>query len=78
MMRVLIFDPNGRIDCLYTEVIDLRLLGKLEIRRATDIGFNVTEQKWEVKRAGTGEPLFSHESRETCLRWEQENLRPGS
>jgi hypothetical protein len=70
------FDPCGQVDCLYTEAIDLRALGKLEITRATDIRFNETSQQWEVHDAETDTVIFSHISRTECLAWENQNLQP--
>lgn len=78
MKSTLRFHPGGRVDCLYTEAIDLRELGRLQVFRATDIRFNETFQQWEVREALTGNQLFSHLSRSECLRWEQENLQPKS
>ncbi len=77
MSQTLRFDPGGRIGCLYTEAIDLRALGRLEIFRATDIRFNPTTQQWDVHDAGTGRRLHSDPSRNECLRWEQLNLQAG-
>lgn len=76
MSHVLRFDTTGLIGCLYTEAIDLRSLGKLQITRATNIAFNVRTQEWETKDLSTGEALFSHPSREACIRWEHEHLQP--
>ncbi len=76
MKSTLRFHPGGRVDCLYTEAIDLRALGRLQVFRATDIRFNETTQQWDVREAGTGTALFSHPSRAECLRWEQDNLQP--
>jgi hypothetical protein len=70
------FTPGGRIDCLFTEVIDLRALGRLQVVRATDIRFNAHTQQWDVHTADTGQVLFSHPSRTECLHWEQTNLQP--
>ena len=70
------FDSRGQIDCLYTEAIDLRSLGKLEITRATDIRFNQASQQWEVHEAETDVVIFSHTSRSECLAWENQNLQP--
>ena len=76
MTSVLRFDSKGEIGCLYTEAIDLRSLGKLEVTRATDIVFNDATQEWETKSAATGEVLFADPSRAACLAWEQESLMP--
>ena len=76
MTTSLRFNPGGRIDCLYTEAINLRALGRLHVVRATDIRFNITTQQWDVHAADTGQVLFSHPSRTECLRWEHTNLQP--
>ena len=76
MSQTLRFTPGGHIDCLYTEAIDLRALGRLQVVRATDIRFNPGTQQWDVHAAATGQVLFSHPSRADCLRWEQQNLQP--
>ena len=69
---------GGTVECLYTEAIDLRLLGKLQITRATDIRFNGPTQQWQVHDAGTDRVLFSNPSRDECLAWENQNLQPRS
>jgi hypothetical protein len=76
MSHTLRFTPGGRIDCLYTEAVDLRVLGRLQVVRATDIRFNPAAQQWDVHDAGTHEVLFSHTSRTECLAWEHQNLQP--
>jgi hypothetical protein len=78
MKSTLRFHPGGSIDCLYTEAIDLRALGRLHVVRATDIRFNDSSQEWDVHDADTGKALFSHTSRGECLFWEQTNLQPDS
>ncbi|MEO5915809.1 MAG: hypothetical protein ABIS50_16355 [Luteolibacter sp.] len=76
MKSTLRFTPGGSIDCLYTEAIDLRVLGRLHVVRATDIRFNDTTQEWETHHADTGEVLFSNSSRAACLQWEHDHLQP--
>lgn len=66
---------DGRVDGLYTDAIDLRCLGPLDVRRATDIRFCHHSQQWVVRDAESLKWLFSHPSREHCLQWERENLR---
>ena len=78
MSHTLRFTPGGRIDCLYTEAFDLRVLGRLHVVRATDIRFNPKSQQWDVHAADTGQVLFSHISRNECLHWEKTNLQPQS
>jgi hypothetical protein len=69
---------GGTIECLYTEAIDLQLLGPLRITRATDIRFNDPTQQWQVHDAVTDRVLFSNSSRSECLAWENQNLQPRS
>jgi hypothetical protein len=77
MKSTLRFESNGgTIECLYTEAIDLHLLGQLRITRATDIRFNNPTQHWQVHEAGTDRVLFSNPSRDECLAWELQNLQP--
>lgn len=74
MSAALIITQDGAVECLYTEAIDLSLLGPLQIRRATDIAFDNTLQRWTVRDGGNRE-LYSHCSREACLEWERDHLR---
>lgn len=69
-MSALIVTPAGNVECLYTEAIDLSVLGTLAVARATDIAFDDASQQWEVKDMG-GNALFSDGSREICLEWER-------
>ena len=71
---ILRFDPTGKVACLYTEAIDLRSLGTLEIKRLTDVRFDDESQQWEVVMSTTGEIVHCDPSREACLTWERENL----
>lgn len=71
------FNPGGQVSGFYTEAIDLHALGRLSVVRATEITFDSGTQRWEVRRAGSDAVLFSHPSRQMCLRWELENLEPG-
>lgn len=71
---VLRFDPTGKVACLYTEAIDLRALGSLEIKRLADVRFDDPSQQWEVVMADTGEIVHRDPSREACLAWEREHL----
>jgi hypothetical protein len=76
MKATLRINFGGTIDCLYTEAIDLRSLGRLEVFRATDIRFCERSQHWNVRCASTGGLLHSNPSRESCLTWERDNLAP--
>ena len=76
MSHTLRFQPGGRIDCLYTEAINLRALGRLQVYRATDIRFCERTQQWKVRCASTGKLLHTDPSREVCLAWERQHLGP--
>jgi len=76
MSHTIRFQPNGRIDCIYTEAIDLRALGRLQAYRATDIRFCERSQEWNVRCASTGELLHTNPSRGACLAWERQHLGP--
>ena len=75
MSQTLRFNPGGHIDCLYTEALDLRALGRLTVFRATDIRFCERTQLWKVRCASTGKLLHCDPSREACLAWERDNLQ---
>ena len=78
MRTTIRFDQRGGIDCLYTEAINLRVLGRLDVVRATEIAFDPEDQRWEVRDAAFGKLLFADPSRAACLAWERSNLQPGT
>jgi hypothetical protein len=78
MITTLRFDPDGSVACLYTEAVDLQLLGRLHVVRATDIRFSDVSQRWEVRCATSGRILHTDPSRAACVAWEHDNLQPGT
>jgi hypothetical protein len=87
MNHVITFHPNGHATTLYTDRIDLRQLGQLNVKRASSVEFNNATGEWEVRwlpsvnpEAGRyvpipkEPPVFTHKSREECLRWEHEQM----
>lgn len=70
------FHPTGEATTVWTDKLPLRELGTLSVRRASRIEFNAATQEWEVRwtHMPCVLPVFSHPSREECLRWEHEQL----
>jgi hypothetical protein len=68
---VITFATNGAAHCLYSELIDLRRLGALQIKRASRLEFKPRKQRWEVREHGAHRLLFSNPSRAICVAWEQ-------
>lgn len=64
---------DGWVRCLWTEAIELAALGRLQVARAAAIEFDNEKQVWGVFN-GYGQCLFSHPSRDECLRWEQQHF----
>jgi hypothetical protein len=75
MNTTISFTRDGTAQCLWTEVLPLHELGRLEIHRVTNIEFNNATQHWEVKDQ-KGKIRFFARSRSACLEWEQQNLQP--
>jgi hypothetical protein len=71
--EVLHFQPDGTGAGLYTEVIDLKQIGVLDVNRASNVEFNPDTQQWEVFDY-TGPRVFTDPSREACLRWERRHF----
>lgn len=67
----IVFKPDGLCVGLYTELINLAALGRLNIRRASRIEFDDDKQAWRV-RDMRGIALFTSPSRHKCLEWEQQ------
>ena len=66
----LLVRPAGKIQGLYTELLDLTRLGRLTLRRISRIEFNNRRQCWQVLNP-RGKRLHSATSRQACLDWEQ-------
>ena len=62
---------DGTVQGLYTEAIDLTLVGQLRIARASMIEFDNPAQLWRVFDR-RGRCIHTAVSRSKCLEWEQE------
>lgn len=67
----LLIEPSGEVIGLYTELIPLHSLGKIETRRATTVEFNESIQEWQVKEPGCDAVYYSNPTRSACLDWER-------
>jgi len=70
-VNTLTFLTTGIVTGLYSEIIDLTCLGKMKIKRATNIEFDNRLQAWRVKDM-SGFALYTSPSRQACLDWEQQ------
>lgn len=68
---IITFPPDGTAKCLYTEDIDLRQLGRLDIKRATTI--EPYRDGWKATILGEG-GFFWAPTRQQCLDWERQYL----
>jgi hypothetical protein len=65
--------PDGTVQCLWTEALPLRELGRLKLQRACSIEFDNPAQTWRVFDR-RGRCVYCSPSRETCLAWERQYL----
>jgi hypothetical protein len=77
MTASFVFTPDGIVHGLYTEAIDLARIGRLTVKRASQIEFNGKNQCWEVQTLG-GRMIFSAPTRQQCLDWEQQYFTIGN
>lgn len=71
-VRLLIL-PNGDVEAVYDDHL-LRLnLGRVaEVRRASQVEFNVTHQQWEAHTVQTGQLLAVARERNACVELEKD------
>jgi len=71
---VLTFTTDGNGHALYTERIDLSVIGRLKVERATRIEYDGNAQHWRVYVGRGRKALFHSPRRADCLAWEQAYL----
>lgn len=73
----LVIDPRGVVRCLYTEIIDLSVLGRPNIRRASQVEPDANGQWWADMTPLGGGQLGPFERRSQALaaeiRWLETN-----
>ena len=70
-MNIIHVTPKGARLMIHDDKIPLHTLGKVKVRRISNVNFNEETQKWEVSPVGNpGEILFTHKSRDKCIQWE--------
>jgi len=61
---------DGCVEGLYTDIINLQSLGRLYVKRASNVEFIMPRQSWEVSLPA-GEVIYSGANREAALDWER-------
>ncbi len=66
---------DAEVSMIYSDKIDLSRVGEIKsIERWSTIDFSMDAKKWEVRRVGSTEVLFSDRSRIKCVEWEHEHF----
>lgn len=69
---VIRFDADGTGTCLATDALPLAEIGRLSMRRASNVEWNEARQQWEVTLPGDKiTVLCAHPNRTVCLEWER-------
>ncbi|UCG02571.1 MAG: hypothetical protein JSW11_00980 [Candidatus Heimdallarchaeota archaeon] len=77
MQIIFEIDEDGNLNGLYTDEVDLFSIGRVtNIRRASNVEFNETDQLWEVISLD-GKVLHQNKNREKAIEWEIEYFSPG-
>jgi hypothetical protein len=69
----LVFRPDGTCQGLYTEMVDLSMLGRLTVVRTMAIEYDNRVQAWRVHDR-QGHCVYCSASRQVCLEWERRHL----
>ena len=69
----MLFDADGTVRCLHSDLLPLREIGSMTVRRASNVEFNESSQQWEVLHLRTGAIMFASAVRAECLAWEDDN-----
>jgi hypothetical protein len=69
----LLFLPNGKCLCVYTELLSLPEIGRLTVTRRLKVEYDNEKQAWRVKDR-RGFALFTAPTRQQCLDWEEKYM----
>jgi hypothetical protein len=74
-MQVIQFSTDAIARAVYTDGLPLAELGPLRLQRASNVEFNETSQRWEVRLASNPDTVaHTDRSRCSCIAWEVEYL----
>ncbi len=77
MKTILEINKNGNIVCLYTDQIDLFVLGKVtDVKQASYIEFDEKLQQWKVISI-EGKVIYTNQNRQKAIEYEIEVFSPG-
>lgn len=78
MIPAMLIDENGDVHTLYNEGVALQALGRVQnVRRASHVRFDESDQVWTVTCAVTGQIVHRNPSREAAVAWEIAHFQPG-
>ena len=66
------FKPDGSAQCVWRDEIPRLRLGKLSVKRASNVEFNEATEEWEVRLVGSTEVIHSEPTRAGAIAWEIE------
>jgi hypothetical protein len=66
--------PDGTVVGLYTDAIDLRVLGRVRAERASAVEWDETAQAWRARVLATGETLGPFHRRDEAIDAERRAL----
>ena len=69
--------PNGGVEMLWDDALDVKQFGDVKVERASHVEFDNTKSKWYVQSAKTLKVLRDDfDSRDEALAWEKQYYSP--
>lgn len=66
--------PQGDLECLYRDDLELEKLGDLEVQRASHVEYDPRREAWVASPADGGEVIAVDPRRSVCLKREVEHF----